>query len=225
MKPSIAARLRHKSTSSFDALGARLAAMAAVRAKRRKAFALGLAALACLGGWGAHGASVRAQERAGASQAQIAIGAVQAVLASWTPQRGYGSLAGREMQASAPWGAAMAARVLPDASGIAVELAFSSQAQCQGLLDAAQAYFERAAVDGTPASKDRPSDACSAMGQNALLLTKLDARAARRGAPSSRMVPLQAAPASAEQIAQARPGALSALPPSSAASPKPTSRP
>lgn len=146
----------------------------------------------------------------GEAEAGLAQSIVSGVLGAWTPSAGFGRLASRPPQWEAPWGAAATLRAGADGSSIAVEYAFASQSQCLGLIQASQAFFERAAVDG--AAGGSPEERCARTGQNAIVLIKANTKAAAlsvdAGAASAiagGWIPQQALPATPEQLRLAKP--------------------
>jgi hypothetical protein len=232
MKPSLAAKPSPKKTLTLESVARSVEELALRRARARRLAVLALAGALCLAGWSL-GEARRAREAAqGAQEAGRAIAAARGALGIWSPQRGYGPLNGRELRSQTEWGALTTQRPLGDGSGMQIEYAFATQTQCQSLLEAAQAYFERAAVDGKPADSGAPGSSCSRLGQNAMMLIKLDPRprgltlqAGARSEIPGGVVPQRASPATREQAARVQPGALTALPPLSEQPPGATRRP
>lgn len=166
-----------------------------------------------------HERSGSAHEGDGEAEAGLAQALAAGVLGAWSAQSGFGSLAGRPPEWTAPWGAIATLRPSADGSSIAVEYAYASKKQCEGLTRASQAYFERASIDGRLADASDPGGACSTLGQNAIILlkanTKASALATGAGQASSisgGWIPQRAFPATAEQLRQARPPELPSSP-------------
>lgn len=167
-------------TKPLDAIGARIDSMAR-RERRRHALIFACAGAAIfLGALAIHSSATRSGQLQGSLEADSAVADARRAMALWTPQRGYAPMMGRSFFSASSWGATERVEALDRGLGISVDYAFASQAQCQGLVSNAGPFFDAIMVDGRSAldaSGAPDPSACSAMGQNAIRLAKIDRRA------------------------------------------------
>ena len=212
----------------FEIIGERLRQAREKSSTRHKYAAAAIFTIVVAASFIIHERSASARQDEGEAEAGLAQALATGVLGAWSSQSGFGSLAARPPEWTSSWGAIATLRPAADGSSIAVEYAYSSEKQCAGLIRASQAYFERASIDGRLVSPSSPGNECSALGQNAIILLKTNARAAafatEAGQASSiagGWIPQRAAPATAEQLRQARPPELPSSPSAIAKHPGP----
>lgn len=212
----------------LEVIGERLRQAREKHSTTRRYVAAGLLAIAAAAPFIIHERSGAVHQGDGEAEAGLAQALATGVLGAWSSQSGFGPLAARPPEWTAPWGAIATLRPAADGSSVAVEYAYASKKQCEGLTRASQAYFERASVDGQLANASDPGSACTNLGQNAIILLKTNTRATalatdagRASSISGGWIPQRAFPATAEQLRQARPPELPSSPSAIAKRPPP----